>query len=192
MNAHAHNPGGKARLTLIDGVAGDAMFAGPNDCYRLILTRKWVNLFNASTRLPNNFVLWICHNPSRADGIFDDPSTNRMIDFSMAWGFDGLALMNACDYRATDPKDLLAPGVVPCSRANLPLIRDTAKQAQRIICAWGNIDRKLVDYAIEVESALRADGHELWCLGLNKGGTPKHPLYVKGDTPLVEFKEIPV
>jgi hypothetical protein len=192
MNAHAHNPGGKARLTLMDGVAGDAMFTGLNDCYRLILTRKWVNLFNASTRLPNNFALWICHNPSRADGIFDDPSTNRMIDFSMGWGFDGLALMNACDYRATDPKDLLAPGVVPCSRANLPLIRDTAKQAQRIICAWGNIDRKLVDYAIEVESALRADGHELWCLGLNKGGTPKHPLYVKGDTPLVEFKEIPV
>ncbi|TAI67634.1 DUF1643 domain-containing protein [Bradyrhizobium sp. Leo170] len=190
MNAHAHNPGGKARLTLTDGVAGDAMFAGPNDCYRLILTRKWVNLFNASTRLPNNFVLWICHNPSIADASIDDPTMNRVIDFSMAWGFDGLAMMNVFDYRATDPKDLLAPGVVPCSRANLPLIRDTAKQAQMIVCAWGNVERKLLDQAIEVESALRADGHTLWSLGLNKGGTPKHPGRIAGDTPLVEFKEL--
>jgi hypothetical protein len=45
-----------------------------------------------------------------------------------------------------------------------------------------------VHFAVDVESALRADGHRLWCFGLNKGGTPKHPLYVKGETPLVEFK----
>ncbi|WP_027578407.1 DUF1643 domain-containing protein [Bradyrhizobium sp. Ai1a-2] len=192
MNAHAHNPGGKARLTLMDGVHGDVMFWGENECYRPMLTRKWVNLFTAGTRLPNNFVLWIGMNPSTADANVDDPTLNRVIDFSMEWGFDGLAMMNVCDYRATKPEMLLKPGVVPRSKGNLPLIRDTAKQAQKIVCAWGNIHKRLVDHAIEVESALRADDHELWCLGVNKGGTPKHPLYVKGDTPLVEFKEIPV
>src|SRR4051794_1194892 len=105
MNAPMHDPGGKTRLRLADGVHGDAIFAGPNDCYRLILTRKWVNLFNASTRLPNNFVLWIAMNPTVADGNVDDPTLNRVIDFSMEWGFDGLAVMNVCDYRATNPKD---------------------------------------------------------------------------------------
>ena len=40
MNVPAHNPGGKTRLRLADGVHGDAMFAGPNECYRLILTRQ--------------------------------------------------------------------------------------------------------------------------------------------------------
>jgi hypothetical protein len=86
----AHNPGGKTRLGMADGVHGDAMFAGPNDCYRLILTRKWVNLFNAGTRLPNNFVLWICMNPSVADANVTIPpltaaSTFRWIGVSTAW-----------------------------------------------------------------------------------------------------------
>lgn len=190
MNAPAHNPGGKTKLRLADGVAGDAMFAGPNDCYRLILTRKWVNLFNASTRLPNNFVLWICMNPSVADARVDDPTMNRVIDFSMGWGFDGLAMMNVCDFRATYPQDLLAPGVIPCSKGNLALIRDTAKQAQKVVCAWGNLHRDLIHHAVNVESALRTDGRSLWCLGLNQGGTPKHPARLAGDTPLVPFREI--
>lgn len=192
MNAPLHNPGGKTRLRLADGVHGDAMFAGPNECYRLILTRKWVNLFSAGTRLPNNFVLWVCMNPSIADANVDDPTMNRVIDFSMEWGFDGLAMMNVCDFRATDPTDLLAPGIVPCSKSNMPLIRDTAKQAQKVVCAWGNLHRDLVHYAVNVEFALRADGHTLWCLGLNKGGSPKHPVRLAGATPLIEFKELRV
>lgn len=189
MNA-PHNPGGKVRLRMADGVAGDAFFAGPNDCYRLILTRKWVNLFNTASRLPNNFVLWIGMNPSTADATVNDPTINRCIDFSMEWGFDGLVMMNVCDYRATKPEALLATGVEPRSRTNLPMIRDTAKQAAKIVCAWGNLHANLVHFAVDAESALRADRHRLWCLGLNKGGSPKHPLYVKSDTPLVEFKEL--
>jgi hypothetical protein len=192
MTAAAHDPGGKTRLRMADGVHGDAVFSGAGDCYRLILTRKWVNLFNAGTRLPNNFVLWICMNPSMADANVDDPTMNRVIDFSMGWGFDGLVMMNVLDYRATHPEQLLAPGVVPRSKGNMPLLRNTAKQAQKIVCAWGNIHPKLIDHAVEVESALRADGHTLWCLGLNKGGTPKHPARISGDTPLIEFKEIPL
>lgn len=192
MNAPAHDPRGKVRLRLADGVHGDAMFAGPDDRYRPILTRKWVNMFTAGTRLPNNFALWIGLNPSVADANVNDPTINRAIDFSMGWDFDGLAMMNVLDYRATHPEDLLKPGVEPRSKINLPLIRDTAKQAAKIICAWGNIHRSLSHYAVDLESALRADGHTLWCLGHNKGGTPKHPLYIKGDTQLVEFKDIPL
>ncbi|UPT99301.1 DUF1643 domain-containing protein [Bradyrhizobium barranii subsp. apii] len=190
MNA-PHNPGGKSRLRLADGVTGDAMFAGPNGEYRLILTRKWINLFNPHTRLPNNFVMWICMNPSVADANVDDPTVNRIIDFSMGWDFDGMVLVNCCDLRATKPEALLEPGVVPCSKGNLPLIRSTAKEAQRIVCAWGNLHRELVHHAINVESALRADRHTLYCLGTNAGGSPKHPLYVRGDTPLTEFKGVP-
>ncbi len=190
-----HDPGGKARLRLADGVHGDAIFAGPDECYRLILTRKWMNLFRGgadASRMPANFALWICMNPSIADANVDDPTLNKVMDFSMGWDFDGLAMMNVCDYRSTSPAGLLAPGVVPCSKGNLPLIRDTAKQARQIICAWGNLDPRLVHYTIDVETALRRDGHTLWCLGLNKSGSPKHPLYLSGKTPLIEFKELRV
>lgn len=193
-----HDPGGKVRIRVDSHVYGDAAFVGPGDCYRPVLTRKWASLFRPgdaqSGGLPRNFVLWICLNPSTADASFNDPTLERLIDFSMGWDFDGLALMNICDFRATKPERLLEPGVVPRSGGNLALIRNTAKEAKKVVVGWGmnGLLPGLVPYAADVESALRADGHTLWCFGLTKHGAPKHPLYVKGGTPLVEFKEIPV
>ena len=72
------------------------------------------------------------------------------------------------------------------------MIRDIAKHADKIVVGWVTMDkvRRLTHLAVETESALRADGHRLWCLGLTKNGGPRHPLYVLGGTPLVEFKEL--
>lgn len=192
MNAPAHNPGGRVQLRLDDRVNGDAMFAGPGDCYRLWLTRQWHGKRTPGSRLPPNFALIIGHNPSEAGAEKDDPTMNRTTDFAMGWGNDGLVMVNFADYRCTDKRGLLAPGVVPCSRGNVPLIRNLAREAEKIVCAWGNVHPSLVHLAVNLESALRADGHKLWCWGTNAGGTPKHPLYLAADTPLVEFKDLRV
>jgi hypothetical protein len=192
MNAPAHNPGGKVRVRLDQSVVGNAFLHGPGDCYRTWLTRVWGRRASRHQFLPAHFILWIGLNPSTADASYNDPTIGREMDFSMAWDADALVKCNIADYRATDPKALTAPGVVPCSRINLPMIRDIAKHADRIVVGWGSMDkvRSLTHLAVDVESALHADGHRLWCLGLTANSSPKHPLYVKGDTPLVEFKEL--
>lgn len=187
----AHDPGGKVRIRLDESVRGNAFLHGPNECYRTWLTREWSRRPSLNGTMPENFILWIGLNPSTADASFNDPTINREMDFSMLWDADALVKCNVMDWRATKPEMLRAPGVVPCSKINVPFIRDTAKLAQRIVCGWGNIHEHLKSHAIEVESALRADGHELWCLGVNKGGTPRHPLYVPAIAPLIPFPEVP-
>ena len=191
MNAHAHNPGGKVKIRLDDSVVGRALLHGPDDCYRTWLTRVWSRRPSRHEFLPAHFVLWIGLNPSTADASFNDPTIGREMDFSMAWDHDALVKVNICDYRATKPEDLLVTGLKIRSNINLPMIRDIAKHADRIVCAWGAPHRRLITYAVDVEDALRRDGHTLYCLGTTKNGGPRHPLYVLGGTPLVKFKEVP-
>jgi hypothetical protein len=54
--------------------------------------------------------------------------------------------------------------------------------------AYGSVDQRLRDYVRAAEKMLSQTCRELWCLGMNKDGSPKHPLYVRGDTPLVRYK----
>ena len=46
---------------------------------------------------------------------------------------------------------------------------------------WGDLQ--------ELLATLRASGIRPMALGFNKGGSPKHPLYVRYDRPLVDFTE---
>lgn len=185
-----HDPGGKVKVRLDDSVIGNAFMHGPNECYRTWLTRFWGRRPSRHEFLPPHFVLWIGLNPSTADAGHNDPTIGRECDFAMEWDADAIVKCNIADFRATKPEMLLVPGVEPRSKINLPLIRDIARHADKIVVAWGSMDkvRSLVHLAVDTESALRADGHRLFCLGLTKNGSPRHPLYVLGGTPLVEFR----
>jgi hypothetical protein len=41
--------------------------------------------------------------------------------------------------------------------------------------------------AARVASIMRDAGARLWCLGPTKDGSPRHPLYARGDQPLIEW-----
>jgi hypothetical protein len=126
-------------------------------------------------------------NPSTADAGANDPTVTREWGFTVREGYTGLVKVNVGDYRATSPKDLSAPGVVACSPDNIPLILDEALRADRVIVCFGKVPGPLVAASQELIEGLRAVQVPLWCFGTNKDGSPKHPLYLRADTPLVRY-----
>lgn len=161
-----HDPGGKVRLRLPDGVRGRAEFS-PCGRYRYWLSREWGEEFSP-------YVLWIGMNPSTAEADVDDPTIRREINFSRAWGFTSFVKVNVLDYRATDPKALLT--VQPRSDVNLPCITTFAARAGRIVLAWGALPKPLRRYADDVIAVLR--GYPLYCMKKTKSGAPHHSLYL--------------
>ncbi|WP_262027608.1 DUF1643 domain-containing protein [Microvirga sp. Mcv34] len=182
MTDTTHDPGGKVRLSLPCGVSGAGGFS---DCgrYRQTLIREIGQIGDA--RGP--FVLFVGMNPSTADATVDDPTVRREWGFARRLGFSRYVKANVMDYRATDPKDLLAPGVEPRSAENLPEIVRLAKMAGLVVMAFGALPKPLRHYANETVSALREAGVALHCLGYTADGSPRHPLYLRSDAPLLPF-----
>ena len=182
MTADKHDPGGKVRLALMPGVKGDAAFSDDGR-YRQLM-RRWTG-----DAFPERYMLFIGMNPSTADAAFNDPTCAREWTFARREGFDAMVKANVGDYRATDPKMLLAPGVLASSPENLPAIRVAAAGADRVVLCHGKLNKALAPAGKAVVDALKADGVELWCFGTNGDGSPKHPLYLRGDTPLVRLAD---
>ena len=181
MSADLHDPGGKVRLALMPGVQGDATFSFDGR-YRQLM-RRWIG-----DSFPDRYILFIGMNPSTADAAVNDPTCAREWSFTQREGFQAMVKANVGDYRATDPKMLLAPGVEASSPANLPAIRQVAAGAERVILCHGKLNKALAPAGKALVEALKADGVELWCFGTNADGSPKHPLYLRGDTPLRPFE----
>src|SRR5688500_18342065 len=108
-----HDPGGKVRLRLGEGVRRDGVMSDDGG-YRQIM-RRWLG-----DRFPDLYIVFIGMNPSTADATVDDPTCAREWTFARREGFEAMVKCNVGDYRATDPKALLQPGVVAVSEANLP------------------------------------------------------------------------
>lgn len=174
----AHDPGGKVRIALPAGMGSCARFS-PCGRYRPLLRRWWGPAGKAEP-----YALWIGMNPSTASAMVDDPTVRREVGFTMRWGLRGYAKANVMDYRATHPRDLLAPGVEPRSAENLHVIRDLALGAERIVLAFGAVHPRLVRHVEATLEALAELRRPLLCLGTTRGGLPRHPLYLRGDSEL--------
>lgn len=180
MSASAHDPGGKVRLALMPGVRGDASFSADGRYRRLM--RRWTG-----DAFPDRYILFIGMNPSTADAEVNDPTCAREWTFAKREGYSAMVKANVGDYRATDPKMLLAPGVTAASPDNIPTIRQAAAGADMVILCHGKLNKALAPAGKALVEALRADSVALWCLGTNADGSPKHPLYLRADTPLIPY-----
>lgn len=155
-----------------------ALICGP---YRYALGREW------SERGP--WASFIMLNPSTADALDDDPTIRRCIGFAQREGMAGMVVVNLFAYRATDPRDLLKARD-PFGPANFGHLID-AMAASLCIVGWGanKVARRPLDMAHLVADEAEKRGCHLKCLGVNKDGSPKHPLYVHSDAPLVPWEE---
>ena len=180
MSLVGHDPGGKVRLRLAEGVRGDAVISADGR-YRQQM-RRWLG-----DAFPDRYILFIGMNPSTADANVDDPTCAREWTFARREGFSAMVKCNVGDYRATDPKMLIQPGVAAVSTANIPTIRRAAAGAGRVVLCHGKLNRALAPAGREIVAALQEDGVALWCFGTNADGSPKHPLYLRADTPLTPF-----
>lgn len=181
MTADQHDPGGKVRLALMEGVKGDAVFSDDGR-YRHLM-RRWLG-----ESFPNRYILFIGMNPSTADATVNDPTCAREWTFARREGFDAMIKANVGDYRATHPKMLLESGVEASSPVNLATIRQAAAGAARVVLCHGKLNRALVPAGRDLVQALDQDGVDIWCFGVNADNSPKHPLYLRGDTPLVRWR----
>lgn len=145
-----------------------------SDCgvYRLRLWREW------DISLPR---LGVCMlNPSDARHDASDPTDTRIYSRAIALGFGRYDIGNLFPLSSSDPAVLRghADPLGPIEVANQVLL-DIAASADMIICAWGK-DSFARDRARSVMKLLRAAGaaDKLFHLGLNRDGSPKHPLYI--------------
>jgi hypothetical protein len=152
---------------------GHALFSG-DSVYRYRLTRTW----GAS----GSHALWIMLNPSTADASQDDPTIRRCTRFTRTWRLDGLAVVNLFALRATDPAGLTSHPD-PVGYANDHLISEALAGARLVVAAWG-AHPLAAARAATVATLAASAGRGLHCLGVTKGGWPRHPLYVPGRQPL--------
>jgi hypothetical protein len=145
--------------------------------YRYELNRVW----DWDNTLP--VVGWIMLNPSTATATVNDPTINRCIGFTKTWGYGGLVVRNLFALRATDPRGLIGHPD-PVGPDNAMHLKSAVHDAFTV-CAWGS-HRMARDLGRDLIESLRTDV-DLRCLVTNKDGSPKHPLYVRGDAQPVPF-----
>lgn len=151
-----------------------------NDCifskdrkYRYLLVHRW------EPRQPERPCMWIALNPSIADELRLDNTLTRIRSFSTAAGFNTFYMTNLFALVSTD-LETMKRSPEPVGGNNDDQIRRVADRIPTIFIAWGTHghhqqrDRKVIQLLAQVGR------RELRCFGINKAGSPKHPLYLSG------------
>lgn len=157
--------------------------------YRYTLDRAWHLPIE-----PVRPMVFVMLNPSTADATEDDPTVRRCLGFARREACNYVRIVNLFALRATQPLDVKAALSSTVMSAvgpdNTEAIRDAAEFAAKldglVVVAWGAHEWASPRARI-VAVQLQQAGVELRCLGVTKGGAPRHPLYVPSAAPLVRW-----
>jgi hypothetical protein len=125
-------------------------------------------------------------NPSTADATVNDPTIRRCLSFAERDSFTDVTVVNLFAFRATNPS-MLKIVEDPIGPENDRYIEKEVEAHRfgqhKIVAAWG----------AHPSAKERASDIHRWfgpfeCLGVTKGGAPRHPLYVHGDQKFELYK----
>ena len=146
--------------------------------YRYVLTRRWA---------PGPLCVFVMLNPSMADAFRNDPTVKRCLDFARRERAGALTVLNIFALRSTDPGALYGHPD-PIGPDNDRFLDLCTRDADLVVAAWG-VHGAHLGRGATVASQLAERGVWLACLGTTSAGFPRHPLYVRGDTPLMPYGE---
>jgi len=149
-----------------------------SDCrkYRYALWRIWDRT--------KPLVMFVGLNPSTANEVDADPTIRSVGRIAKHNGYGGFYMMNCFPYVSTDPEQLRDFGN---TATNDHWLYKVAAMSKDVVFAWGSF------------AVVRELGRDIEMTGMfpnakalfiNKNGSPKHPLYCKSETELVEWKRV--
>lgn len=150
----------------------------PCETYRYILVRVW------DASLPS--ALFTMLNPSTADASEDDPTIRRCRSFATREGCGGLTVVNLFALRATNP-DALTEHRDPVGPDNDTHILLALSKEPAVVWPDGGANPYATTRATQIAGLLARRGERARCLGVTGSGAPRHPLYVRGDAPLIAW-----
>ncbi len=172
----------------------------PDDSCRYVLGRTWDAYFPPSGRewwdcVPARPLWCFCMlNPSKARHDKDDPTIRKCTGFAKRGGAGGFIVVNLFAYSATDPSEMVAAarnGVDVRGEHNEAVLHWAQGRPAllgRSVAAWGKIPPRLRALSQRSRgSFLLTRGVE--CFGVNLDNSPKHPLMLGYDTPIVKLAD---
>jgi hypothetical protein len=168
----------EVEITLKEYLDSGAIFS-PDKRYRYVLYRKW----GTGGKRLNSIGL----NPSTADHKNDDPTIHKDVDFARRFGYDELYKLNAHALISSNPRILLSPNTDVVGPENDKYLKSV--QGDVLLCwgSWGKLDTGAIQARLNL---IKTYFPNAYCLGINKDGEPKHPLYLPSDTKLIRYKEV--
>lgn len=147
----------------------------PDGLYRYSLIRNW------DPQLKE--IIYIGINPSTADGNVDDATIRRLRDFTRKYGYGGFRIINLYAFRATDYLDLKNV-TDPIGTENSRELARWQGRLKTIVFMWGNNKK---DFMVQRNNVIEMYPNAL-CFGHNDDGSPKHPLFLSGESKLIRYR----
>lgn len=158
----------------------------PDRKYRYALWRIWDK--------DKPLVMFIGLNPSTANEN-DTPQGNdntitKVKKIARNNGYGGVYMMNLFPLVSTDPDKLVEFYNTfvhdEQDAKNRRMLVEIAVKCRDIVYAWGSF--KQAELRGKTISAMFPASDHIFCLHINKNGSPKHPLYCRDDSKLIKYR----